>query len=110
MYGKVNESDWKLFRQKLPGWQEAYMQKLIDEYIAMLTGPGAASDKFWDLEKRIRQDKRDTGVVAEMRRSVMDTNIMNLLAEGAITLDDLDGFSEELKGRMALWAERHTEG
>ena len=110
MYGKVNESDWKLFRQKLPGWQEAYMQKLIDEYIAMLTDPGAASDKFWDLEKRIRQDKRDTGVVAEMRPSVMDTNIMNLRAEGAITLDDLDGFSEELKGRMALWAERHTEG
>lgn len=49
-YGKVNEYDWKLFRQRLPGWQEAYMQKLIDEYTAMLTGPGAASDKFWDLE------------------------------------------------------------
>ena len=107
MYGQVNESDWKLFRKKLPGWQEAYMAKLVGEYIAMLTGPGQASDKFWNLEKRIRADKRDTGVIAEMRRSVMDQNIINLLAEGAITLDDLDGFSEELRDRMTFLMRNH---
>ena len=28
---QVNEKDWKLFRSRLPGWQEAYMGKLIEE-------------------------------------------------------------------------------
>ena len=29
---EVNEKDWKLFRQKLPGWQEVYMDRLNCEY------------------------------------------------------------------------------
>lgn len=24
-----SEEDWKLFRKKLPGWQEAYMKKTL---------------------------------------------------------------------------------
>lgn len=67
---EVNEKDWRLFRQKLPGWQEAYMDRLNREYVALLTGEEKASDKFWELEKRIRNDKRSVGVVAEMRRSI----------------------------------------
>ncbi len=105
---KVYESDWKLFRQKLPDWQEGYMAKLNADYIALLSGPGAASDKFWALEKRIREDKRDTGVIAEVRRSMMEVNIMHLLSEGAITLADLDGFSEELRERMTWLANRDS--
>ena len=46
----VNESDWKLFRKKLPGWQEVYMGKLNQEYAAILAGSGLASEKFWKLE------------------------------------------------------------
>ena len=75
----VNEKDWKLFRQKLPGWQEAYMDRLNREYVVLLTGEGKASDKFWELEKRIRNDKRSVGVVAEMRRSMMYNNILSLI-------------------------------
>ena len=30
------EKDWKLFRQKLPGWQEAYMTRICDEYMEIL--------------------------------------------------------------------------
>ena len=59
----VNESDWKLFRKKLPGWQEVYMGKLNQEYSAILAGIGLASEKFWKLEKRINSDKRCTGVM-----------------------------------------------
>lgn len=32
------ESDWKLLRQKLPSWQEAYMGCLVEEYRALLDG------------------------------------------------------------------------
>ena len=93
----VIESDWKLFRKRLPEWQEAYMDKLNKEYIQLLASSGEASDKFWELEKRIKNDRHNVGVVAEMRRSVMFPNLIDLLREGAITLDDLEGFSDDLK-------------
>lgn len=105
---EVIESDWKLFRKKLPGWQEAYMDKLNQEYIQLLTGPGDASDKFWELEKRIKNDKRSVGVVAEMRRSVMFPNLIDLLRDGAITPNDLEGFSEELRESLSfiMWGRK----
>ena len=53
----MNESDWKLFKTRLPIWREAYMSRLIQEYIALLSGEGAASGKFWELDKRMREDK-----------------------------------------------------
>ena len=33
---QVNEKDWKLFRKLLPDWQESYMEKLVEEYKAIL--------------------------------------------------------------------------
>ena len=71
----VNEKDWKLFRSKMPGWQEAYMDRLNQEYIRLLSAPGNPADKFWELEKRIRDDQKSVGVVARMNRSNMYTNI-----------------------------------
>jgi len=100
MQGQVNESDWKLFRRKLPGWQENYMDRLNQQYAALLAGSGNASDKFWELEKCINEDKHDVGVSARMSRYNMFNNILSLLEEGAITLADLDEFSDELKERM----------
>ena len=75
----INESDWKLFRQKLPDWQEAYIDKLNREYASLLTGTGTASDKFWELEKRISSDKRRIGVDARMSRSNMYQNLLGFL-------------------------------
>ena len=92
----IDEKDWKLFRSRIADWQERYMQRLIDEYEKIIQSDQNASDKFWELEKRIKNDKRDAGVVCEMRRSVMLSNIFELLHEKAITIEDLDGFSEEL--------------
>ena len=106
----VNESDWKLFRSRLPGWQEASMERLVEEYAALLAGPGKASDKFWKLEKRIREDQKRVGVVAHMSRSCMYQNILALLIEGAITLDDLDGFTDDTREVMTFlmkqWSDR----
>ena len=28
-----SEKDWKLFREKVPGWQESFMERLNREYI-----------------------------------------------------------------------------
>ena len=72
------------------------MNKLNQEYVRLLSGEGLASDKFWELEKRIHTDKRSVGVVADMRRSQMYSNLLSLLVNEIIREDDLDGFSEEL--------------
>ena len=94
---RFTKRDWALFREKIAGWQEAYMDKLNKEYIELLSGKGSPSEKFWALEERIRNDKKDTGVQLRMSRSNCISNIISLLNEGTITMADLDEFSDELK-------------
>ena len=93
---QVKEQDWKLFREKLPLWQEAYLDRLNQEYIQLLSGDGRASEKFWELGKRIHMDQKSVGVVADVRRSQMHSNLLSLLVNEVIREEDLDGFSEEL--------------
>ena len=90
MQTAVNEADWRLFRSRLPEWLEAHMARLSGEYVALLCGPGSASDKFRALEKRIGQDRRSCGIRMRMSRTYMDLNIMGLIADGVIGPDDLE--------------------
>ena len=92
-----SEKDWKLFREKLPDWQEDYMERLCKEYINLLSSDINASDRFWELEKRIKADRKKTGVIAIMSRSEMIFNIANLVNDGAISMDDLEEFSDDAK-------------
>ena len=102
--GDVAERDWRLFKELLPKWQERYMAKLIDQYIEILNGDGEASDRFWALEERIHRDKLSSGVlVNDLRRSTMHREIANLLIDSVITLDDLDGFTEDIKSYAQHW-------
>ena len=99
--------EWKLFRKLLPDWQERHMEKLIEEYKALLATNEPASEKFWSLEKRIKRDKKDTGVLAQdMSRSNMRFLMMDLINEGAITEADLEGFSGEYKDLMISYCRR----
>jgi len=92
-YGYTKKA-WALFREKIADWQEAYMDKLNKEYIDLLNGDGRPSEKFWALEEQIRNDKKDTGVQLRMSRSNCIYNIVSLLNEGAITMEDLEEFSD----------------
>ena len=94
---RFSEKDWKLFRSKIAGWQEAYMDRLNKEYMEILSGEGAASEKFWKLEERIKEDKKDCGVQCEMSRSNQLYIMLELLNEGAITMDDLQLENQILK-------------
>ena len=103
---QVIEKDWKLFRKLLPGWQEAYMERLAKEYIELLSSDRQASDKFWELDQRIQQDKRRTGVLARgVSRSNMFQLIINLIYEETISEDDLKEFSESLRENIHVWLE-----
>ncbi len=109
MYSDCLESDWKQFRKKVPVWQEAYMERLVEEYQAILCSKENASEKFWILEKRVSKDKHNPGVVMDMRRSQMRDDILYLLQCGVITLGDLGDFSLELQETMAWCMENHEK-
>ena len=51
-----SKSNCKLFQKKVPDWQEAYIEKLLKEYINLLEEPKLPSIKFWKLKERISND------------------------------------------------------
>ena len=93
----ISKADWKLFRERTGGWQEAHMKKLNEEYVELLSGDEPASKKFWALEERIRLDKNTPGVQLQLRKSETDWDLVTLMRDGVITAADLEGFSEELR-------------
>ena len=56
-----------------------------------------ASEKFWELEKRIKEDKRHPGVIMEMSKSEVIWDIVRLIRLKVITYDDLSDFSDGLQ-------------
>lgn len=67
---EISKRDWKLYREKIPVWQENYMSCLIEEYITLLSAEDKkASNKFWELEKKINTDRRHPGVILIMSKS-----------------------------------------
>ena len=94
---EVSKSDWKLFRALIGDWQEAYMERLVNEYVDLLDGAENASDKFWKLEERIKKDKKHPGVMIELSKGNVLFDIVALINSGVITTADLEGFSDELK-------------
>lgn len=91
------EKDWKLYRKKIVGWQESYLEKLCKEYVKLLSSDVDASEKFWKLEKRLKQDKKKPGVIVEMSKSNMLDDITYLIQDGVIGFEDLEEFSEQLQ-------------
>ena len=101
-----SKRDWKLYREKIVGWQEHYMEKLIKEYADYLCSDLSASTKFWEIEKRIRKDRKRPGVRIELRKSSMFWDITGLINEKVISMDDLEEFSDDLKEAVALILKR----
>lgn len=106
MYMECSKSDWKLFRSRIAEWQEAYMEQLIKEYIKLLNGSENASDKFWELEERIKKDKKHPGVIIELRKGDMIYDIITLINYGVIKIEDLEDFSEDLREKVKFIMQR----
>lgn len=92
-----SKRDWKLYQEKIKEWQEHYMEKLVKEYADYLCSEIPASTKFWELEKRIKRDKKNPGVLIELSKSDMLWDIVGLIRRNVITIEDLVEFSDELK-------------
>ena len=97
----ISKMDWKLFREKLSDWQENYMEGLVKEYANFLNDDKKpASEKFWELEKLIKEDKRHPGVVMELKKSEVIWDIVRLIRLKVITYNDLSDFSDELQNEV----------
>lgn len=104
---EISKKDWKLFREKLAVWQENYMARLVRDYIALLSAEDRnASDKFWELDNKIRTDRRHPGVILNVRKSEAIYDILRLIRLGVITYEDLSDFSEELQQTVKLILDR----
>lgn len=99
---EISKSDWKLFCERLPEWQEKYMERLTKEYIELLSSPGQASDHFWELEKRIKKDKKTPGVMLEMKKSDAYWDIAELVRINVITMNDLADFNDDVRDAVKL--------
>ena len=99
---EISKKDWKLYRERLPEWQEHFMERLTKEYIELLSAPGNASDHFWELEERIRKDKKTPGVLLNVTKSNAIWDIAVFVGRGIITMDELDGFSPDLVEAVKL--------
>ena len=93
---EISKADWKLYRERVGEWQEHYMEKLVKQYIKLLSSPGNASDHFWELEKRIRRDSKHPGVIIELSKSEAIWDIAMFVKKKVIKIEDLEGFSDDL--------------
>lgn len=84
------------------------MDRLCREYIELLCGGGAPSEKFWKLDKRIRSDKGNPGVQLEMTRTNFIYNIIALINNDVISIEALEDFSDELKETVKALLERQN--
>ena len=103
---EVSKRDWKLFQERIGDWQEAYMERLVKQYIKLLSGEGDASDKFWKLEERIKKDRKHPGVIIQLEKGEMIDDIVMLIKKKVIKFEDLDDFSDELKESVRMLMER----
>ena len=77
------------------------MEGLVKEYANFLNDDKkSASEKFWELEKRIKEDKCHPGVVMELKKSEVIWDIVRLIRLKVTTYDDLSDFSDELQNEV----------
>lgn len=77
MQERFTKKDWILFQSKIAGWQEAYKDRLNQEYLDLLNGKASPSEKFWALEKRIKEDKKKKSVLIHISRSDLIYNVVS---------------------------------
>lgn len=98
------ESDWKNFRSIVPELRERYLRARNTELISILQGESLTpTEKFWTASERIDEiGDILRACLDDHRRSRMMHALRLMYHHKMITDEDLDGFSEEVRRRIAL--------
>ncbi len=99
---KPLESDWKVFRKRVPEWRERYLETRNKELIRILADDGKTpTEQFWDAKEEIDNiAKRLVDLLDGHSRSKMEWFLILMYGHGFIGDDDLKEFSEELRERV----------
>ena len=97
----ISKKDSELFEKDYQAGRKIIWKGLVKEYANFLNDDKKpASEKFWELEKRIKEDKRHPGVVMELKKSEVIWDIVRLIRLKVITYNDLSDFSDELQNEV----------
>lgn len=98
---EISENDWMLYRKKICIWQENFMAKLCNEYVTILCNNNKKpSEKFWTLQRRLKEDQHFAGVIVEMKKNNILYDMVRLIKENAITIEDLSEFSLDIQNKV----------
>jgi hypothetical protein len=107
MHDKPKESDWTTFRAMVPEWRERYLRRCNPELVAILQDESLTpTEQFWNAEKRIGEEEKILRKCLDGHsRARMVEYLMLMYRHQMLTDEDLERFSEELRG----WVIRLSE-
>ena len=93
------ESDWKMFRKRVPEWRERYLSMKNMEIIATLSDESRSpTEQFWEAKKKMDLEARVlTDCLDGHSRSDMDFYLVLMHRRGLIKDEDMEGFSATLQ-------------
>ena len=98
----IKETDWKLFRRRVPEWRERYLEQQNQALRALLEQPNQTPTTiFWQVKNFADEQAR---VLVECfdghSRSTMERFMITMYRYRVIARADIDEFSEELQARF----------
>lgn len=98
----VKESDWRLFRDRVPEWRERYLGTVNEEIADMLgSDDGTPMEIFWEAKERMDEEgKILRDCLDGHSRSNMTMHLLLMYRHGLIDDADLDAFSDNLRDHI----------
>ncbi len=105
--GNPLESDWKIFRKRVPEWRERYLEEQNQRIAALLVdGKKTPTERFWDTEEEMKSVARILiNCLDGHSRSKMEMHLLLMYRHQMIGEEDLEDFSGELKDRILRMVE-----
>jgi hypothetical protein len=98
------ESDWKMFRSIVPALRERYLRARNTELMAVFQSESLTpTEQFWKVNKRMEEIGGILRTCLDGHRRSQMMHAMRLMHHHQmITDEDLNGFSEEVRERIAF--------
>jgi protein-tyrosine phosphatase len=104
----MKESDWKLFRKRVPEWRERYLRLKNKEIVGVLTTRDKTpTEQFWAAKEKIEEEAKIlVHCLDGHSRSKMQFYLFLMYRYGLIEDNDLEEFSKELREQVSRAFER----
>lgn len=98
----MKESDWKLFRKRVPTWRERYLEQQNHTLRRLLDQPEQTpTTVFWQAKEFADEQARVlVNCFDGHSRSKMDDFLVLMIRHKVVRRTDLDEFSAELPARL----------